>query len=168
MDREEIIQMIKQYADDMQKVINNTDINGNENMQIYTLDDLKHIDKYIKVCERCGKLFIPKVANRTSQKYCDKYCRNQATRTQRYEIKLDKRQRPVDLLRKTIYERKYRARRDNIPLDTTGYDIILKKLQQLVRRRWEISQKEYDTEMSQLHREYDSLVMAQKGKKIDE
>ena len=33
MDREEIIQMIKQYADDMQKVINNKDINGNENMK---------------------------------------------------------------------------------------------------------------------------------------
>lgn len=138
------------------------DIKGKEYIQNYKLKDIQHIDNIIKKCERCGKYFIPNPNFKKHQKFCDKRCRNQATRDHKYILNLDEKQRQVDLLRKSIYERKYRARRDDSNISMDKYDILLKKLKVLVKSRFDYSKDEYDNMMYEFYKEYNRIVKEDK------
>lgn len=156
--------VIINWADNIEQMLYLLDIKGEQYIKDYKLKDIQQIDKLVRKCERCGKDFLPNPNFKTYQKYCDIHCRNKATRESRYNLNLDERQRPVDLLRKAIYERRYRARRDNIPINEEGYEVILRKLTKVVKSRWKLSQDEFDKQMEDLQYEYDKLVEAGKGK----
>ena len=137
-------------------------IKGAEYIKDYKLKDIQNLDKIIKKCKRCGNDFIPNPNFKQHQRFCDIRCRNQSTRAHKYELKLDERQRPIDLLRKAIYERKYRAIRDNVDINIKEYKIILKKLTALVKVRWNMTEKEYNKRLSDLQYKYDQLVKCEK------
>lgn len=157
-------EVIINWANDIEQMLYLLDIKGKQYIKDYKLKDIQQIDKIIRKCERCGKDFLPNPNFKVYQKYCDIHCRNKSTRDHRYDLKLDERQRPVDLLRKTIYERRYRARRDNITINEEGYEAILRKLTLLVKSRWKLSQDEFDKQMEDLQYEYDKLVKDGKEK----
>lgn len=164
MEINEVYNNIKKWSENIEEIVYlSENLKGKEYIKNYKLKDIQHIDKFVRKCERCGKDFIPNPNFKKYQKYCDIHCRNQATRINRYEIKLDERQRPVDLLRKTIYERKYRARRDNLEIDIAGYNLILKRLSTLVKSRWKMTKEEYEKQLTDLQYDYDTLVRKGKG-----
>lgn len=163
----EVYDNIEKWAYDIEQITYLINIKGKEYIQNYKLRDLQNISKLIKKCERCDKYFIPNPNLKHWQKYCDIKCRNQATRDNSYKIKLDTRQRPIDLLRKTIYERKYRARRDNIDIDLVSYNILLKKLTSLVKHRWSYTEAEFNNKFEDLQYEYITIVQRdRKGETI--
>ena len=164
MEINEVYNNIKKWAENIEEIVYlSENLKGKEYIKDYKLKDIQCIDKLVRKCARCGKDFIPNPNFKKYQKYCDIHCRNQATRDNRYEIKLDERQRPVDLLRKTIYERKYRARRDGIEIDIAGYNSILRRLSTLVKSRWKMTKEEYEKQLSDLQYDYDTLVQKGKG-----
>ena len=163
MKNKEVCDSIKRWADNIEQIVCLANIKGKEYITNYKVKDLFIIDELLRKCERCGNYFLPNPNFKQYQKYCDIHCRNKATKTHRYELKLDERQRPVDLLRKSIYERKYRARRDNVVIDVDSYNTILKKLSVLVKQRWNITETEYNNKIADLQYEYDTVVQRGKG-----
>ena len=163
MEIKQVVNSIKKWSDNIEQIIYLADIKGKEHIENYRLKDFQNIYKLMRKCERCGKEFLPHPNFKKWQKYCDIQCRNQATCINRYEIKLDDRQRPVDLLRKSIYERKYRARRDNISIDIDSFDILLKKLTVLVKQRWDLTEQDYNNKITDLYKDYKTIVQRGKG-----
>ena len=154
----EVFNNVKKLSNNIEQLMYLTDIKGKEYVKDYKLEDFQNIDKIVKICERCGKWFLPNFNFKQHQKYCDKYCRNEATNENRYKIKLDARQKPIDLLRKAIYETKYRIKRDKKQLDTQGLNAILKSLMILVKHRWEITEEEYNSRLSELQGKYETIL----------
>ena len=148
-------------SEEIIKQIEQLDILNSNYLYEYKILELKNICSIIKECPRCKKYFIPAYSNIVNQIYCDKKCRNVITRQHRYEIKLDKYQKPVDMLRKTIYERRYRFRRDNITVDETPYVAILKKLTALRKLSKVIPEQEFFNKLNQLREEY--IQISRKG-----
>lgn len=163
--KQELCNNIKKLSINIEQIIYLADIKGKEYVKEYKLIDIQNIDKLLRKCDRCGEYFLPNPNYKKWQKYCDIHCRNLSTKEKRTEIKLDKRQRPIDLLRKSIYEREYRARRENIEIDTEAFSLLLKKLTVLVKQRWNISENEYNRKMTELQEEYDTIVQRGKGDK---
>lgn len=134
-------------------------VNGKQNIKEYKYLDLLCLDKYIKTCARCGKQFIPNYNTRNIQIYCDINCRYEATSEKRYNYKLDKYHRPVDLLRKAIYERIYRANKLNKPIQNyDGLQEILKDLTALLKKRQLVTDEEYFKEFAQIKEQYNKLT----------
>lgn len=154
----EVFNNVKKISNSIEQLIYLTDIKGKEYVKNYKLEDFQNIDKLAKICERCGKWFLPNFNFKQHQKYCDKYCRNEATNENRYKIKLDARQKPIDLLRKAIYETRYRAKRDGNQLDLQGLNAILKNLSILIKHRWELSEDEYRNRLSNLQEKYATIL----------
>jgi len=150
-------------ASEIEKLIFSTDIKGKDYILEYKLIDLKQLQSIVRKCVRCGEYFIPNPNNKRQQVYCGAICRNQATRKNRYVYHLDEYQRPVDLLRKTIYERKYRAIRDGKYFNIDEYEVILKKLTLLLAKRNKIAKDEYFKEYDELYRQYEIAVKNQKA-----
>ena len=150
---------IKELADEISNIINGWNIIGKENLIEYRFYDMQCLDKIIRKCNRCGKQFVPKLNNRNTQKFCGIECRNQSTNEHKFVLKLDKYQRPVDLLRKSMYERIYRAKRDNKKLPCAkDYEKILFKLRMLIKKRGKISDKEYFKEFAELKKQYNEIT----------
>lgn len=155
---------IKELANEISNIIDGWNLLGKENLIEYKFYDMQQLDKIIRKCNRCGKYFVPKLNNRNTQKFCDIECRNQSTNEHKFVLKLDKYQRPVDLLRKAMYERIYRAKRDNKKLACAKeYDEILLKLRQLVKKRKKISDKEYFKEFKELKKQYYEVTKSTKN-----
>lgn len=169
MELDEVLNNVKKWAINIEQLIYLTDnIKGKEHLKAYKLVDLQQLGTVIKKCERCDNYFIPNPNLKKWQKFCDIHCRNKAVSEGVYQRRLDARQKPIDLLRKSIYERKFRANRDNYEIDMVGYGILLKKLTTLSKTRWNMTDKEFKKKMDDLHYEYDTLVRIGRGKKYEQ
>lgn len=157
------IENIKQLAEKIEYIISNTDIKCKGNIAEYKLSDLQNIDTVIKQCKSCKKYFIPSFYYKNHQQYCTVTCRDTQTTIKKYQSKLDERQRPIDLLRKTIYERKYRTIRDNKLYKEEDYNVLLLRLKALNKKRWELSEKEYNSTLEDVHINYLEIVAKEKG-----
>lgn len=128
-----------------------------ENIIEYKYKDLFNIQKIVKVCPRCNKQFIPNYNSRNVQQFCGDDCRYNSTQDTRKVMKQDGRYKKIDNLRKLIYEKKYRARRDkkNInedELDT--YEVILLECKSLVKDRKKIQYYEFNQRYNTLMQLY--------------
>lgn len=148
---------------DIEQLIYLTELKGKDYILDYKLRDLRQIQSLIKKCVRCGEYFIPNPNTKRHQVYCGVICRNQATRINRYIYHLDEFQKPVDLLRKQIYERKYRANRDGKYFNLHDYEVILRKLSTLLSQRNKVSKEEYFTLYNLIYKEYEEAVKRQKA-----
>lgn len=129
------------------KHIKNIEALNKQNIYDYKYKDLLNVDQILKVCPRCMKVFVPAYNSKNTQIYCSDDCRYNSTQDTRKELKRDTRYDKIDNLRKLIYERKYRARRDkkNINKDEIeGYEIILLECKSLVKDRKKISYYEFN------------------------
>lgn len=162
MNQRAINDIIK-YATNIEQLIYFLDVKGKDYAKDYKLDTLMNIKSVLKKCVRCGQYFLPNPNTLNHQIYCGIACRNQATRDIRYKYKLDEYQKPVDLLRKQIYERKYRANRDGKYFNQEDYNIILRKLSILLSKRNVISKNEFFKQYSDLYTEYREAVKKQKA-----
>ena len=158
MEVNEICTNIKKWAQDIEQYVYLLDAKGVAHLKNYKLADLQEIDKYIKVCIRCGSTFVPNYNYRQWQIYCCKQCRDTATRDNKFILKLDKEQKAVDLLRKSIYERRYRAKRDNKAFNEQAFSILQKKLSILVKQRKTMKSKQFYNELDTLYDEYYRLT----------
>lgn len=137
--------------------ISNLDVETKDNLLEYKYKDLYNIESLVRVCPRCNKVFIPRYVTKSSQQYCTDDCRYNSTQATRKVLKQDARYKKIDNLRKLIYERKYRARRDNIPLTQNINNIfegILDELKSLTSKRKYLSEQEFDKIYNELHTRY--------------
>lgn len=148
---------------DIEQLMYLINLNGIEHIRNYKLADLMRVQSVIKKCVRCGEYFLPNPNFLHHQVYCGIVCRNQASGENRAKYKLDEFQKPVDSLRKAIYERKYRALRDGKYYNAGDYDIILKKLSRLLAKRYKISKEEYFKQYNDLCVRYKEAVKKQKA-----
>lgn len=129
------------------KHIKNIEALNKQNIYDYKYKDLLNVDQILKVCPRCMKVFVPAYNSRNTQVYCSDDCRYNSTQDTRKEMKQDSRYHKIDNLRKLIYERKYRARRDKKNMnkdEIEGYEIILLECKSLVKDRKKISYYEFN------------------------
>ena len=161
-DLDALSDVVKRAAD-IQQILSLTNIKGANYLLEYKLIDFMQILSLVKKCPKCNEYFFPNPTTKRLQVYCGAICRNKATNENKYVKHLDEYQRPVDLLRKNIYERKYRARRDNLEIDIAGYNLILKRLSTLVKSRWKMTKEEYEKQLTDLQYDYDTLVQKGKG-----
>lgn len=164
MNIDKILNAIKEWSINIEQMIELSEINGKDHIKEYKLKDIQQLDKIIKKCVRCGKYFIPNPNFKQHQIYCDKNCRNISIQQGVYTSKLDDKMRQIDLLRKTIYERKYRVNRDNLDVSLKEYNIILQELKRLSPQRNNISTNVFEEEMQKLREDYHTLVKRDKKK----
>lgn len=129
------------------KHIKNIEALNKQNIYDYKYKDLLNVDQILKVCPRCMKVFVPAYNSKNTQIYCSDDCRYNSTQDTRKELKRDTRYDKIDNLRKLIYERKYRARRDKKNMnkdEIEGYEIILLECKSLVKDRKKISYYEFN------------------------
>ena len=129
------------------KHIKNIEALNKQNIYDYKYKDLLNVDQILKVCPRCAKVFVPAYNSKNTQIYCSDDCRYNSTQDTRKELKRDTRYDKIDNLRKLIYERKYRARRDKKSIsqdELDNFDIILLECKSLVKDRKKISYYEFN------------------------
>lgn len=151
------IEAIKLLATGIEKHIDSLDLDKSYNLYEYRLKDFLQLDTVIRKCTRCGKLFVPKLGSIGIQQYCSDDCRYNSTLETRKIIKQDEKYHKIDSLRKLIYEKKYRAKRDNKPLKeniSIAYEEILKDLKHLTRIRNKIPTKQFNKEYDILYAKY--------------
>lgn len=128
-----------------------------ENIIEYKYKDLFNIEKIIRECHRCNKKFIPKYNTRNTQIYCCDDCRYNSTQETRKVIKQDGRYKKIDRLRKLIYEKRYRANKENKPLKESieqEYINILMDCRHLSTKRKHLTQYEFNKTYDELMRRY--------------
>lgn len=128
-----------------------------ENIIEYKYKDLFNLEKIVKVCPRCNKQFIPSYNCRNVQQFCGDDCRYNSTQDTRKVMKQDGRYKKIDNLRKLIYEKKYRARRDNKNLNEDNldtYEVILLECKSLVKDRKKIQYYEFNQRYNTLMQLY--------------
>lgn len=128
-----------------------------ENIIEYKYKDLFDIKKVVKECPRCNKKFIPNYSSRNTQIFCSDDCRYNSTQETRKVYKQDDRYNKIDNLRKLIYERKYRARRDKKQMnkdELDGYEVILLECKSLVKDRKKITYYEFNQRYNTLMQLY--------------
>lgn len=153
---------IKEMASTVNVAIDRLNIQGAENLIKYSCADLMHLEDFIHECSRCGMNFISKRSFKTAQIFCSADCRYNSTRADRKDKRMDKYERPVDLLRKTIYERMYRARRDGIDMPNADeIRLILTQLKVLRRKRNKMEYGEYLQQCVLLRDKYKTLIKPQ-------
>lgn len=161
MEEELLIKTLKNIestAKNLDQLIILTNIRGAENILDYKLKDVARVTKFLRKCQRCGEYFLPVYVNRSTQVFCGKGCRNYSTREHKFELHLDEYQRPLDLLRKNIYERKYRANRDNLKYNSAEFEMILKKISILLKTRKQVTREIYFDKVNKLYDEFYSVV----------
>lgn len=129
------------------KHIDNIEALNKQNIYDYKYRDLLNVDKILKVCPRCGNIFVPAYNSKNTQIYCSDDCRYNSTQDTRKELKRDTRYDKIDNLRKLIYERKYRAKRDKKSIsqdELDNFDIILLECKSLVKDRKKIPYYEFN------------------------
>ena len=146
---------------DIEQLIYLTNLNGVEHIRNYKLADIMRIQSLIKKCVYCGEYFLPNSTAINRQVYCNIFCKNRDTNECRYK-NLDEFQKPVDALRKSIYERRYRAKKNNKYFNSSDYNLILKKLSRLLAKRNKISKEEYFKQYNELYLSYREAVKKQK------
>ena len=150
MDLISISAYVETYMNKINYYINELDKQGvlhMENIIEYKYKDLFDLKKIIKVCPRCNKQFVPNYGCRNTQIYCGDDCRYNSTQDTRKELKRDRRYDKIDNLRKLIYERKYRVRRDSKQInkdELDNYEIILLECKSLVKDRKKIPYYEFN------------------------
>ena len=119
--------------------------------------DFLNIDKAIKVCSRCGNIFIPKFGFGNTQQYCSDDCRYNSTKATRKVIKQDEKYHKIDCLRKLIYEQRYRAKRDNKPISDNKnkvFEQLLLDLKTMTKERYIISDTQFYQKYNDLYNKY--------------
>lgn len=153
---------VTKRATDIHQILNLTNIKGENYLLEYKLIDLLQIQSLVKKCPKCGEYFFPNPTTKRLQVYCGAVCRNVATNEHKYVKHLDKYQRPVDLLRKNIYERRYRANRDDKYFNEADYLAVLRRLKVLVKEKKYMSDEEYFNKLDDITRDYETAVKIQK------
>ena len=157
MSNEDSIKAISILVSGIDKHINNINAKYKQNLYDYKYKDLLNMNNIIKICLRCNTEFIPNYNSRNTQVYCSDDCRYNSTQDTRKELKQDSRYDRIDNLRKLIYERKYRARRDKRKMnkdEIEGYEIILLECKSLVKDRKKISYYEFNQRYNTLMQLY--------------
>lgn len=150
---ESLMHRVNHYINDLDK----QGVLHMENIIEYKYKDLFNLNKIVKVCPRCNKQFIPNYNSRNTQMYCGDDCRYNSTQETRKELHFDDRYRKIDNLRKLIYEKKYRARRDNKHISddmTDTYEVILLECKSLVKDRKKIKYYEFNQRYNTLMQLY--------------
>lgn len=150
---ESLMNRVNHYINDLDK----QGVLHMENIIEYKYKDLFNLSKVVKVCPRCNKQFIPNYNSRNTQMYCGDDCRYNSTQETRKELHFDDRYRKIDNLRKLIYEKKYRARRDNKHISddmTDTYEVILLECKSLVKDRKKIKYYEFNQRYNTLMQLY--------------
>lgn len=151
------IEAIKLLATGIEKHINSLNVLYNDNLYEYKLKDFLNIDKAIKVCSRCGNIFIPKFGFGNTQQYCSDDCRYNSTKATRKVIKQDEKYHKIDCLRKLIYEQRYRAKRDNKPISDNKnkvFEQLLLDLKTMTKERYIISDTQFYQKYNDLYNKY--------------
>lgn len=141
------IKAINILLNGVNKHIQNIEAINKQNIYDYKYKDLLDVEQILKVCPRCMKVFVPAYNSKNTQIYCSDDCRYNSTQDTRKELKRDRRYDKIDNLRKLIYERKYRARRDNKNIkenDLENFEIILLECKSLVKDRKKIPYYEFN------------------------
>lgn len=150
---DKIICNIKALTDDIMKEINKLELNNKEYLLKYKLEDL--IDLDIRKCQTCGSYFIHHPTNGI-QKFCNDACRYKSTKSiRRNKVSTDLRFRKIDNLRKAIYERKYRAKIIQKPLNNLNeLNNILDELKILQKQRLNMDMNEFNKAINTLRKRY--------------
>lgn len=148
-----IICNIKALTEEIIDEINKLDLNNKEYLLEYKLNDLINLD--IKRCKTCGSYFIHRSTNKI-QKFCNDDCRYNSTKAVRREkVVNDLRFRRIDNLRKAIYERKYRAKIIQKPLNNLNeLNSILEELKVLQKERLNMDLNEFNKAINTLRKRY--------------
>lgn len=157
MEYESSIKAIEILVSGIDKHINSLNIETKDNLLEYKYKDLYDIKSLVRVCSRCNKVFIPKYSAKSTQQFCTDDCRYNSTQATRKQLKQDARYKMIDNLRKLIYERRYRARRDRQPLTShteSEFDSILEDLKSLTTQRKYISEDIFAEKYKKLHTRY--------------
>lgn len=157
IETENQIKEIKELCNILEEKINNLNIVNNTNLLYIKISD---IDKLaFKKCKRCNKLFIVSY-NNTNQCYCSDDCRYGSTKsTRKTRLNEDIKFRAIDNLRKTIYERKYRAKLDNKPLKNIKLlDQILIELKHLQKEKYYLDCETFNICIENLRMAYKKAV----------
>lgn len=157
MEENNSIKAIKILATGIENHITSLDIETGKNLLEYRLKDFLDIENIIKPCARCDRLFVPKFVSVGKQIYCGDDCRYNSTATNRKQIKQDNRYKKIDNLRKLIYERKYRAKKDNKEIPQTRLDVynqILIGLKDLTRKRKHITLSQFNSKYNEIYTKY--------------
>ena len=152
------INRIKQIATELKQAFEDLGVENPHNLNEYHYKDLIHIDEYIKTCKRCGKYFFPSLNGKVHQKFCGDACRyNTTLETAKKKKKMDYKYRQIDLLRKVIYEYRYRCLRDNIKWslnERITFERILVELTQLRKDKDNYGKREFDKIITELKTQY--------------
>ena len=135
------------------KHIANIDVMNKENLYEYRYKDLQNMNAIIRRCARCNREFIPNMRMQNTQIYCGDDCRYNSTVTTRKVLKQDSRYKQIDNLRKLIYERQYRARKDNKPIsdiENKVFKSILNDIKKLTKDRKCITEYEFNKRYNNL------------------
>ena len=158
----DVLSDVVKRATDIQQILSLTNIKGANYLLEYKLIDFMQILSLVKKCPKCNEYFFPNPTTKRLQVYCGAICRNKATNENKYVKHLDEYQRPVDLLRKNIYERRYRAQRDGKYFNEADYQAVLKRLKALVKQKDLMSRDEYFNKLDDITKDYELAVKAQK------
>lgn len=153
---ESLMNRVNYYINDLDK----QGVLHMENIIEYKYKDLFNVKNIVKVCPRCGKVFVPNYNSRNTQIYCGDDCRYNSTQDTRKELYFDDRYRKIDNLRKLIYEKKYRAKRDNKQLTSDvekGFEQILGGCKRLTKDRKKITLYEFTKRYDKLMQQYRGL-----------
>ena len=155
---EEQIKHIKHLGKALKQTIEAMDIQDKHNLYEYHYEDLTHLEDFIRPCKRCGKYYFPKLNGKNHQKFCGDACRyNTTLETAKKKKKLDYKYRQIDLLRKVIYEYRYRCQRDNIKWtleEKITYERILVELTNLRQHKDEYNKRDFDKVINVLKSQY--------------
>ena len=116
---------LKEQVKQLINIVDNMEIQGKNNLINYKLKNILSNEVPTKVCERCGKPFIPPY-NSLCQKYCCDDCRYNSAKQNRKYTTNNTVTRPIEMLAKRIYQKRYYCKQHNIKLPNKD------KLQQLL------------------------------------
>ena len=97
---------LKEQVKQLINIVDNMEIQGKNNLINYKLKNILSNEVPIKVCERCGKPFIPPY-NSLCQKYCCDDCRYNSTKQNRKYTINNTVTRPIEMLAKKIHQKRY-------------------------------------------------------------
>lgn len=153
MDNKQILLEIDTLVKDIKEKISQLDINNKEYIYDYKLSDIVDTNNIIRKCRTCGKEFVPSNKTRGSQCFCGDECRYYSTKEHKHTLKQDARYIKIDNLRKLIYERRYRAKRDGKEItqeQSKIFDYVIAELKKLTHTRNQISLYEFNKRYNEL------------------
>ena len=164
MVRIDIIDSLKAVVDkavDIEQILKLTNMKGIQYLPDYKLDDLKKIQSLVRKCVICHEYYLPNPVTKRLQVYCSPKCRNTVIKSSSVS-NLDKYKRPLDLIRKNIYIRRYRAQKDNKYFNEAEYSAILKRIQVLLKNQKYLSDDEYFKQIDDITDAYELAIKRQR------